>query len=115
VILPSRPGHAWDGLGSRSTQDGAVAVRVEEVVGVQHELVRQLRCTPKHDPRRGALEASLSDLDLLHRWLTTATYAESAARLDAARRTLELAQALVADRLRSEAASIERPQSAADR
>jgi hypothetical protein len=69
-----------------------VVVAIEEVDAVLYETERPLRVIPKDDPGRDALEASLSDLRVLHRWLSTTTTAESAARLSASRDTIERAR-----------------------
>jgi hypothetical protein len=69
-----------------------MAVAVQEVVAVLDETQRRLRVIAPDDPGRDALEASLSDLRLLYKWLTTETTATSATRLRASRQTIDMAR-----------------------
>lgn len=79
----------------RYRQTRVMAVAVGEVVDVVEETQRRLRVIAPDDPGRDALEASLSDLRLLHGWLTTNTTASSATRLSASRLTIDRATQLL--------------------
>ncbi|MFL5684470.1 MAG: hypothetical protein ACJ77D_00310 [Chloroflexota bacterium] len=72
-----------------------MAVKVEDVLSVASQTERRLLVIAPDDPGRDALEASLADLRLLYKWLTTETTAESAARLEASRSTIEMAHRLL--------------------
>ena len=72
-----------------------MAVAIQEVVAVLDETQRRLWVIAPDDPGRDALEASLSDLRLLHKWLTTETTASSATRLTASRQTIDRANQLL--------------------
>lgn len=72
-----------------------MAVAIEEVVAVLAETQQRLRVIAPDDPGRDALEASLSDLRLLHKWLTTETTATSATRLNASQQTIDRARRLL--------------------
>lgn len=69
-----------------------MAVAIQEVIDVLEETQRRLRVIAPDDPGR---DASLSDLRLLHKWLTTETTASSATRLNASRQTVDRAMQLV--------------------
>ena len=56
-----------------------MAVALQEVVAVLAETQHRLRVIAPDHPGREALEASLADLRLLHKWLTSETTASSAA------------------------------------
>jgi len=72
-----------------------MAVEAAEVLAVWRETERRLRVIPKDDPGRDALEASISDLGLLYKWLTSDTTARTAARLTASRDTIDASRALL--------------------
>jgi hypothetical protein len=72
-----------------------MAVAIAEVAAVLDETQRRLRVIPADDPGREALEASLSDLRLLYKWLTTETTATSATRLTASHLTIERGRQLL--------------------
>ena len=74
-----------------------MAVAIREVVDVLDETQRRLRVIAPDDPGREALEASLSDLRLLHKWLTAETTASSAARLTASQQTIDRARRLLSE------------------
>ena len=72
-----------------------MGVAIQEVIAVLGATQRRLSAVAPDDPGRAALEASLSDLRLLHRWLTTETTSTSATRLTASRRTIDRAAQLL--------------------
>jgi hypothetical protein len=72
-----------------------MAVAIQEVIDVLDETQRRLRVIAPDDPGREALEASLSDLRLLRKWLTTETTASSATRLTASQQTIDRARQLL--------------------
>ncbi|HET9084088.1 MAG TPA: hypothetical protein VFN41_06745 [Candidatus Limnocylindrales bacterium] len=72
-----------------------MAVAIQEVNAVLDETQRRLWVIAPDDPGRDALEASLSDLRLLQKWLTIETTASSATRLTASRRTIDRAKQLL--------------------
>ena len=74
-----------------------MVVAIEEVVAVLAQTQRRLRVIAPDDPGREALEASLSDLRLLHEWLTSETTASSAARSVASQQTIDRARRLLED------------------
>ena len=72
-----------------------MAVALQEVAAVLGETQRRLRVIAPDDPGRDALEASLSDLRLLHKWLSTESTATSATRLRASHETIERGRGLL--------------------
>jgi hypothetical protein len=72
-----------------------MAVTVDEVLAVWRESERRLRVIPRDDPGRDAIEASIADLGLLYKWLTSDATARSAARLTASRDSIEAARKLL--------------------
>jgi hypothetical protein len=72
-----------------------MALAIQEVNAVLDETQRRLGQIAPDDPGRDALEASLSDLRLLQKWLTTETTASSATRLTASRQTIDRANELL--------------------
>jgi len=74
-----------------------MAVALQEVVAVLAETQHRLRVIAPDDPGREALEASLADLRLLHKWLTSETTASSAARSVASQQTIDRARRLLGD------------------
>ena len=72
-----------------------MAVTVDEVLAVWRESERRLRVIPKNDPGRDAIEASIADLGLLYKWLTSDATARTAARLTSSRDTIEAARKLL--------------------
>jgi len=72
-----------------------MAVALQEVAAVLDETQRRLCVVAPDDPGRDALEASLSDLRLLHKWLSAESTASSATRLRASHDTIERARGLL--------------------
>jgi hypothetical protein len=72
-----------------------MAVAVEEVAVVHEETRSRLRVIAPDDPGRDALEASLADLRLLYKWLTTENTVTSASQLTASRLTIDRARLLL--------------------
>ena len=72
-----------------------MAVALQEVAAVLDETQRRLRVIAPDDPGRDALEASLSDLRLLHKWLSTESTATSATRLRASHDAIDRARRLL--------------------
>ncbi len=72
-----------------------MAVAIQEVNAVLDETQRRLWVIAAEDPGRDALEASLSDLRLLQKWLTNDTTASSATQLTATRQTIDRARQLL--------------------
>ena len=72
-----------------------MAVALRDVAAVLDETQRRLRVIAPDDPGRDALEASLSDLRLLHKWLSTESTAMSATRLRASHEAIERGRGLL--------------------
>ena len=71
-----------------------MAVTVDEVVDAWRACELRLRVIPRDDPGRDRIQASIEDLQLLFKWLTTSATAQSA-RLTASRSTIERARHLL--------------------
>ena len=72
-----------------------MAVTVDEVVDAWRASELRLRVIPRDDPGRDRIQASIEDLQLLFKWLTTSATAQAAARLTASRSTIERARHLL--------------------